>query len=73
MSAKRIAELLETLRLTNDELDALRKQCAHDGPYFIGNWSWRVGSWSTKRICTLCKMPCGEPTSEEIERWRSFA
>jgi hypothetical protein len=51
------------------EISKIRNECKHDQGYFVGNWSWRPGSWYPSRICNNCAMNIDGLTKEEERKF----
>ena len=63
--ALEIQKKLDIIAQATMELDVLRSNCKHDAGYIIGNFSYRPGSITVRRICNICQIPTGEEMSEE--------
>ena len=47
------------------EIAKIRDECKHDQGYYVGNWSWRPGTWWPSRICNNCAMAIDGLTTQE--------
>lgn len=61
---KRVAELLDSIRIAEVELLDIRSKCEHPS-YFVGLWSWRAGSYYPSRICNECQIAIPGITEDE--------
>lgn len=57
----RIAEIAKLQNDLNNELSTLKEACSHD-EYYVGTYSWRVGSYDQCRICTKSNLRIGQGT-----------
>jgi hypothetical protein len=62
---QRVSELMAIISQAEVELAAIRADCSHPS-YFVGIWSWRVGSYQPSRICNECHNSIPGITEEEI-------
>lgn len=70
---EKILDCQSRIRSAEAEMQGWRTHCTHPS-YYVGLWSWRVGSIHPKRICDICGVPVGEPTDKEmvgagLDRW----
>jgi len=52
------------------EIAKIREECKHDQGYYVGNWSWRPGTWWPSRICNNCAMAIEGITAEEEKEFQ---
>lgn len=69
---KRKERILEIAKLREELLNELRflqETCPHE-EYYVGNYSWRIGSYDLMRICNICdSVKLGKPSDKEIEEY----
>lgn len=66
----RVSELGHIISECQEEIKRLRESCRHD-KYDIGYYSWRIGCMDLKRMCSYCRIPIGEPSPEEQQKYYS--
>lgn len=66
----RIAELQLMMTQAQQEIQNIKESCSHD-EYFIGYWSWRVGSMQPARICSICN-DCIQLLSPDSKEYSEF-
>lgn len=51
------------------EIAKIRDECKHVEGYYVGNWSWRPGTFYPSRICNTCAMCIDGITLEELKEF----
>ncbi len=64
----RIEELFQIIKVANDELEQIRKDCPHPS-WSVGRWEWAPGHGNVTRICDECSSPVDGTTDDEIKEY----
>lgn len=66
---EKISKLLGESIKIQSELARLREGCEHNGGYYVGLWSYRVGQVEVSKICSICQMHMPGVTADEIKHF----
>jgi hypothetical protein len=68
MKTRRINELQNLIRKSEEEIKSIRAACKHEDGYEVLMYSWRVGAIHPQRICNVCQGVISGITAEETKR-----